>query len=68
MMCKCGVIGWVLYRTDEKKGRFTGVLCGLGYDIYNKGSALYEYDMEIAFDATFDLDDITKVLNVADVD
>jgi len=50
-------------RTDEAKTRYTGALCGLGWDVTSDegDSALPDHDMEIMFDHSFDLHDLQLV-------
>ena len=50
-----------LYRTDPERTRFTGALCGLGWDHNSGGAALPENDIEVAFDTAFDAEDISSV-------
>ncbi len=39
------------FRSDEKRTRLTGAICGLGYDKERHNQPLYpEHDMEITFD------------------
>ncbi|XP_070607624.1 ATP-dependent RNA helicase TDRD9 isoform X2 [Erythrolamprus reginae] len=48
-------------RVDESRKRYTGVLCGLGWN-YSLGCAvLQDHDMELAFDVQIDSDDITQI-------
>lgn len=55
------VILWC--RTDEEKRRYTGVLCGLGWDVSSdEGDSVFpDHDMEITFDSSFDLHDLQLV-------
>jgi len=50
-------------RTDEEKTRYTGALCGLGWDVSSdeSDSAFPGHDMEIIFDWSFDLHDLQLV-------
>ena len=50
-------------RTDEEKTRYTGALCGLGWDVNSdEGDSAYpDHDMEITFDWSFDLHDLQLV-------
>jgi len=50
-------------RTDDDKTRYTGVLCGLGWDMSSdEGDSAYpDHDMEITFDWSFDLHDLQLV-------
>ena len=68
--CNCGLIIYMLYvcyRTDKAHSRYTGVLCGLGYDEENDGPALPDHDMEIVFDTEFDKEDLSNVSFVKNV-
>lgn len=50
-------------RTDSKRSRLTGVLCGLGVDGFD--DPIYaENDMEISFDTEFTLEDIETINRV----
>ncbi|XP_077865739.1 ATP-dependent RNA helicase TDRD9-like [Saccoglossus kowalevskii] len=51
-------------RTDPQKRRYTGVLCGLGWDPDSNGAALPDHDMEITFDANITTDDISMINGV----
>ncbi len=46
-------------RTDEKKTRYTGALCGLGFD--SQGAIYADNDVETVFDVEIDVQDITMV-------
>lgn len=49
-----------IYRTDPKRHRYTGALCGLGYD--DEGmSVLPDHDIELTFETKFDTDDVAMV-------
>lgn len=52
-----------MYRTDRDKTRYTGVLCGLGWDgdSLEGDSAFPDHDMEIVFDCLFDITDLEMV-------
>ena len=41
------------YRSDERRSRLTGALCGLGYNPETQRSLYREHDMEIPFDIPF---------------
>lgn len=43
------------YRTNERRTRLTGALCGLGFDPETNRSFYPEHDMEIAFDTEITL-------------
>jgi len=47
------------FRTDEKRTRYTGALCGLGYD--SQGAIYTDNDVETVFDVEIDVQDITMV-------
>ena len=49
----------VEFRTDEKKTRFIGALCGLGYD--SQGPIYTDNDIETAFDVNIDMHDVVMV-------
>ncbi|RXM92798.1 putative ATP-dependent RNA helicase spindle-E, partial [Acipenser ruthenus] len=49
------------YRTDEGRTRFTGALCGLGWNRVTSAPILPEHDIELAFDTQFDVADIAEV-------
>lgn len=46
----------VEFRTDEKRTRFIGALCGLGYD--SQGPIYTDNDVETAFDVNIDMQDV----------
>ncbi|XP_049595748.1 ATP-dependent RNA helicase TDRD9 [Syngnathus scovelli] len=48
-------------RTDEERTRYTGALCGLGWNNKTKKAILPDHDIELAFDVKFDIDDITEI-------
>uniref|UniRef100_A0A646QES9 Probable ATP-dependent RNA helicase spindle-E n=1 Tax=Hemiscolopendra marginata TaxID=943146 RepID=A0A646QES9_9MYRI len=48
-------------RADPQYTRYTGVLCGLGYDPENSQSLYPEHDMEITFDTALDTDDLILI-------
>ncbi|XP_066535114.1 ATP-dependent RNA helicase TDRD9 isoform X2 [Hoplias malabaricus] len=48
-------------RTDRERTSFTGALCGLGTSSNSKEALLPEYDIELAFDVKFDVEDITEI-------
>ncbi|XP_033893578.3 ATP-dependent RNA helicase TDRD9-like [Acipenser ruthenus] len=48
-------------RTDEGRTRFTGALCGLGWNRVTSAPILPEHDIELAFDTQFDVADIAEV-------
>jgi len=48
-------------RLDDKCTRYTGALCGLGYDEENKCPLYTDNDIECTFDVNIDLKDITMV-------
>lgn len=47
--------------TNEERTRYTGALCGLGWNNQTQESILREHDIELAFDVKFDVEDITEV-------
>ncbi|XP_056445679.1 ATP-dependent RNA helicase TDRD9 [Gadus chalcogrammus] len=47
-------------RTNAERTRYTGVLCGLGWNSNTLAPVLPERDMELAFDCFFDVEDITE--------
>jgi len=51
------------FRTDKQRTKYTGALCGLGWDAQSPDgeAVLPENDMEIAFDIKFDEEDIKLV-------
>lgn len=53
-------------RTDKDKTRYTGALCGLGWDIDSPDgdSAFPDHDMEIVFDFHFDVADLKGINSV----
>ncbi|KAK7104950.1 ATP-dependent RNA helicase TDRD9-like [Littorina saxatilis] len=55
----------VEFRVDKKRTRYTGALCGLGYDPdeHNYG-LLTDHDMEVAFDVDIDDEDIHLINRV----
>jgi ATP-dependent RNA helicase TDRD9 len=48
-------------RSDSKFTRYTGALCGLGYDEKNRIPVHTDNDIECTFDVKIDHDDITMV-------
>uniref|UniRef100_UPI0035900AED ATP-dependent RNA helicase TDRD9-like n=1 Tax=Myxine glutinosa TaxID=7769 RepID=UPI0035900AED len=48
-------------RRDKEKRRYTGALCGLGYDTKTGKSIFPDHDIEVTFDTTFDVDDLIKI-------
>ncbi|XP_066550485.1 ATP-dependent RNA helicase TDRD9 [Amia ocellicauda] len=48
-------------RTDEDRTRFTGALCGLGWNGTTQAGLLPEHDLEVTFDVGFDVEDITEI-------
>ncbi|KAL8168900.1 UNVERIFIED_CONTAM: ATP-dependent RNA helicase tdrd9, partial [Gekko kuhli] len=48
-------------RVDESRRRYTGVLCGLGWNHALGTPVLPDHDMELAFDAHVNADDITQI-------
>ena len=43
------------FRTDSKRTRLIGAICGLGYDWRKESQSLYqEHDMEVYFDTEID--------------
>lgn len=51
----------VEFRTDRERRRYTGALCGLGYQ-ENTGASLFpDHDMEIVFDTQITQDDIIMI-------
>lgn len=52
----------VEFRTDEKKTRFIGALCGLGYD--SQGPIYTDNDIETAFDVNIDMHDVVMINSV----
>ena len=51
----------MVYRTDRERSKYTGALCGLGWDPETHGPALPEHDVEVAFDIDFDDTDLCEV-------
>ncbi|KAG8126545.1 hypothetical protein E2320_021641, partial [Naja naja] len=49
------------FRVDESRKRYTGVLCGLGWNQSLGSPVLQDHDMELAFDVMIDADDITQI-------
>ena len=49
------------HRTDKRKTRLTGALCGLGWDDVNQGPMLPEHDIELTFDTKITTEDIKHV-------
>ncbi|XP_013915067.1 PREDICTED: putative ATP-dependent RNA helicase TDRD9 [Thamnophis sirtalis] len=49
-------------RVDESRTRYTGVLCGLGWNQSLGSPVLQDHDMELAFDVQIDADDITQLV------
>nr|XP_056707227.1 ATP-dependent RNA helicase TDRD9 [Euleptes europaea] len=48
-------------RVDESRRRYTGVLCGLGWN-HALGTPIFQdHDMELAFDVQINADDITQI-------
>uniref|UniRef100_A0A8C4ZD94 RNA helicase n=1 Tax=Gadus morhua TaxID=8049 RepID=A0A8C4ZD94_GADMO len=47
-------------RTNAERTRYTGALCGLGWNSNTLAPVLPERDMEMAFDCFFDVEDITE--------
>ncbi|ELU17078.1 hypothetical protein CAPTEDRAFT_194616 [Capitella teleta] len=54
----------VEFRTDPKRTRYIGALCGLGWDSETQGPALPDHDMEITFGVEFTKDDISMINQV----
>lgn len=48
-------------RVDERGTRYTGALCGLGYDEKNRKAINSDNDIECAFDVKIDMNDLTMV-------
>ncbi|XP_029140467.1 ATP-dependent RNA helicase TDRD9 [Protobothrops mucrosquamatus] len=48
-------------RVDESRKRYTGVLCGLGWNQSVGSPVLQDHDMELMFDVQIDADDITQI-------
>ncbi|XP_036398195.1 ATP-dependent RNA helicase TDRD9 [Megalops cyprinoides] len=48
-------------RTNEERTCYSGALCGLGWNPLTQEAVLPEHDMELAFDVTFDVEDITEI-------
>lgn len=48
-------------RTNEERTRYTGALCGLGWDSQTQDAILPEHDIELGFDVKFDVEDIIEV-------
>ncbi|KAM9786380.1 ATP-dependent RNA helicase TDRD9 [Syngnathus typhle] len=48
-------------RTDEERTRYTGALCGLGWNNKTKKAVLPDHDIELDFDVKFDIEDITEI-------
>ena len=51
----------LFHRTDKRKTRLTGALCGLGWDDTNHGPMLPEHDMEVTFDTKVTTENIKQV-------
>lgn len=51
----------MLCRVDRAGKRYTGVLCGLGWNAGTGTAVLPEHDMELAFDVRIDVEDIMEV-------
>ena len=51
----------MLRSTDEERTRYTGALCGLGWNSQTQEGILPEHDIELSFDVSFDVEDITEV-------
>ncbi|XP_063803508.1 ATP-dependent RNA helicase TDRD9 isoform X2 [Pseudophryne corroboree] len=47
-------------RVDDKRKEYTGVICGLGW-LYKDLAVWPEHDLELAFDARIDVDDLVKI-------
>ena len=50
-----------LFRTDPKRRRYIGALCGLGYDNLGGGPAFPDNDIEISFDVEMTKEDLMLV-------
>ncbi|KAJ7345223.1 hypothetical protein JRQ81_001173, partial [Phrynocephalus forsythii] len=48
-------------RVDEKRKRYIGVLCGLGWNNTLGMPVFQDHDMELSFDVQIDVDDITQI-------
>nr|XP_060611008.1 ATP-dependent RNA helicase TDRD9 [Anolis sagrei ordinatus] len=48
-------------RTDEKQTRYTGVLCGLGWNRSLGTPVFQDHDMELSFDVEIDTEDMTQI-------
>ncbi|XP_064420872.1 ATP-dependent RNA helicase TDRD9 [Latimeria chalumnae] len=48
-------------RTDRKATRFTGALCGLGWNPATNSPLLEDHDIELAFEKQFEVDDIVEI-------
>ncbi|XP_068195445.1 ATP-dependent RNA helicase TDRD9 [Antennarius striatus] len=48
-------------RTNEERTRYTGALCGLGWNSQTGEGVLPEHDIDLAFDVKFDVEDITEI-------
>ncbi|XP_054828112.1 ATP-dependent RNA helicase TDRD9 [Eublepharis macularius] len=48
-------------RVDESRKRYTGVLCGLGWNHALRIPVLPDHDIELAFDVEMNVDDITQI-------
>ncbi|XP_067847822.1 ATP-dependent RNA helicase TDRD9 [Heptranchias perlo] len=48
-------------RTDRLRKRYTGALCGLGWNPITNVPLLEEHDLEVVFDVHFDVNDILEI-------
>ncbi|CAM9496697.1 unnamed protein product [Lampetra fluviatilis] len=48
-------------RRDYSRSRYTGALCGLGWDPQTGEAIFTDHDMEVTFDTSFDMDDIIMI-------
>ncbi|ESP02791.1 hypothetical protein LOTGIDRAFT_110746, partial [Lottia gigantea] len=48
-------------RTDKRRERYIGALCGLGYDTHTGYAILPDHDIELTFDTKIDINDISKI-------
>ncbi|XP_050405391.2 ATP-dependent RNA helicase TDRD9 [Patella vulgata] len=49
------------FRTDRKRERYIGAICGLGFDPHTGQAILPDHDIELTFDTKIDDEDIVKI-------
>ena len=54
LVCMC-------FRTNRRKTKYIGAICGMGWDRMTNGPCLPDHDIEIHFDSEFTIDDIAQV-------